>query len=376
MSKDHRIAKPCPAGRQRRAAPLARRTIMALAAGLFMLCSLIPATQARAGEELTLGPVKVEEGPFWKLRIPENWVVYPAPGHCNLFGLIAVDPDRPERMVVFYGAIGPLTLSYPQRNIDTREYKKNNLMYPQLYYPVIDPFTLETILSNWEQFKASPLGSDQYMPATPTMAGLRVVDHRHVDTKFTPQGTLTYAARAVFKGPMENQASQGLFTSTMVQQTAFTNKPNMHTGMAFLTVGIMAEVDEFNDLEGELEDIAGSIRMESSYVEACVSRQPGTYAPMLYTGKNLSSVGKMFHNFWIQQHFRQDIIVQQSADELRGTGRLYDPLNFDVYIFDKDMYAAYLEDPSGFTNTGLKPLSGVRHDLWVKKPKDGAALKK
>lgn len=372
MSKDYRIAKPCPRG-----AFSFRRLSGLLAAALLgvFLCTGPMAAPAHAGD-LTLGDVRVHEGKFWKLRIPENWTVQPAPGHCNMFGLIAWDPEKPVRKVMFYGAIGPLTMSYQQRNIDQREHKKNNLVYPQMYYPVIDPFNLKTVLELWEQFKASPIGQQGYLPATPEMANLKVVDHRDVQTPFTPQGMMTYVARAVFGGPGENQAAQGLFATTMLQQTAFTNKPNMHTGMAFNTVGITAGVDEFSELQEELSDIVASIRLESSYVEACVSQVQGTYSPMLYAGKNLSSMGKLFHNFWIQQQFKQDIMVQRTADEIRGTGRLYDPLSFDVYIFDKDEYEAYLQDPSGFTNPNLKPISDVRHDLWVKPFKDGSALKK
>lgn len=299
-------------------------------------------------------------GDFFSLDKPGGWQVfsnYQGKAHF----ILARDPQDPLKQIFYFSEIGPLYYSQNQKELDYQYYSLTGLLPWWFEHPVIEPFTPESFLLQFDILMESGSEMAVLIPPVNPLKNLEIIT-----TEYLPffEGATCALIRGLYHD--EGRVSQGLFMVNMVPLFPETGLAWGGTGAAYMFTGITAPVNEFASLERPLIDSIRSFQLNDEYVDMCHREQEMMTKAIIARGKILSETSDIIMEVWNDRNRRDDITAAKRRDTILGKERLYDPSTGQVYEFNSGFYSEYNLNRNNYHMNDLQPLPEDNYDLWTR----------
>ena len=293
------------------------------------------------------------DGRFFSIDKPIGWEVITA-GDCETFAFVIRDRQNTENQIFMFTEFGPLYLNQ-QYKMNDRNYMDSG-GYPVVWYdmPVIDPFTPENFLENF-QLAAQTSLVRQFMLQIPVIQNVDIISSSQQQSQLGD----TKIMRALF---MQNgKLGEGLFYVGMGGQNTVVG-----FGYALLFTGISGDKDNFRSMESALLQSAGSFKIYSNdYIDRCTQKIDATGRAALETSKILSETSDIIMQSWEDRNKADDIISEKKSDERMGRDTIYDKDTGLVYEVDPNFYSNYNLHRDEYKMSNLQRLPDNNVDLWT-----------
>lgn len=326
----------------------------------------LPGTKP-AAQKISIPKIKLEKynAGFFAIDKPRGWSIITA-GACSEFAFLIRDAQEPRRQIFNFGSVGPVYLSYQQKQIDQQYMQMGGYPTPYFEMPVINPLTPENFLKQFHLITNTQIAQN-FMPQVPRLENVQIISS-------TPQqsfisGGQTRLMRALFV--QNGRVAEGLFLLTVAQVLPFSGNPGGGIGVAYLFLGITAPQEEFRYIQKDLIRSLESFTLSQSYVENCIRQQNQAWSGVMKAGRTLSEASDIIMSGWENRNKTNDILSEKWSDTILGKERLYDPDTGTVYEFGNDFYDKYNSNRQQYNLKNLQPLPENNYNLWMQAPLQG-----
>jgi hypothetical protein len=326
----------------------------------------LPGTKPVA-QKISIPKIKLEKynAGFFAIDKPRGWSIITA-GACSEFAFLIRDAQEPRRQIFNFGSVGPIYLSYQQKQIDQQYMQMGGYPTPYFEMPVINPLTPENFLKQFHLITNTQI-AQKFMPQVPRLENVQIISS-------TPQqsfisGGQTRLMRALFV--QNGRVAEGLFLLTVAQLLPFSGNPGGGIGVAYLFLGITAPQEEFRHIQKDLIRSLESFTLSQSYVENCIRQQNQAWSGVMKAGQTLSEASDIIMSGWENRNKTNDILSEKWSDTILGKERLYDPDTGTVYEFGNDFYDKYNSNRQQYNLKNLQPLPENNYNLWMQAPLQG-----
>jgi hypothetical protein len=326
----------------------------------------LPGTKP-AAQKISIPKIKLEKynAGFFAIDKPKGWSIITA-GACSEFAFLIRDQQEPRRQIFNFGSVGPVYMSYQQKQIDQQYMQMGGYPTPYFEMPIIDPLTPENFLKQFHLITNTKIAQN-FMPQVPRLENVQIISS-------TPQQSFissgqTRLMRALFV--QNGRVAEGLFLLTVAQLLPFSGNPGGGTGVGYLFLGITAPQEEFRHIQKDLIRSLESFTLSQSYVENCIRQQNQAWSGVMKAGRTLSEASDIIMSGWENRNKTNDILSEKWSDTILGKERLYDPDTGTVYEFGNGFYDKYNSNRQQYNLKNLQPLPDNNYNLWMQAPLEG-----
>ena len=282
----------------------------------------------------TLGTVSTND---FSIQLPKGWRYEVNPSNLE-FGLIAYDPNRPERRIFYYYLFNPFMKSDDARDF-FRTYYGANSLYGGC--PVLSTGTVLEFYSKWNEYM-DWLSSQGLRAAVMKFNSLNIVETHPLESLLSSYSLDSSVVRAHVTLENSNIPCEGLFSGSVVSLgTYYQYGIDCFPLTVYNVMGIMAPADEFLELQEVLANCLKSFTFTESYVRSYQQRSEDATQAILDNARAMQAAYDSYNAAWHARQPINDAISQKNSDSTLGYDRLYDSETGEIYRAELGWYDNY-----------------------------------
>lgn len=282
----------------------------------------------------TLGTVSTND---FSIQLPKGWRYEVNPSNLE-FGLIAYDPNRPERRIFYYYLFNPFMKSDDARDF-FRTYYGANSLYGGC--PVLSTGTVSEFYSKWNEY-VDWLSSQGLRAAVMKFNSLNIVETHPLESLLSSYSLDSSVVRAHVTLENSNIPCEGLFSGSVVSLgTYYQDGIDCFPLTVYNVMGIMAPADEFLELQDVLANCLKSFTFSESYVRSYQQKSEDATRAILDNARAMQAAYDSYNAAWHARQPVNDAISQKNSDSTLGYDRLYDSETGEIYRAELGWYDNY-----------------------------------
>ena len=202
----------------------------------------------------------------FSIELPKGWTYETNPANLE-FGLIAYDPQQPERRLFYYYMFNPFMKSEAARNYFKSAYGSGNIYAG---CPVLDPPEVTEFFYKWNEY-IDWLESQGIKAATMKFNELNIVERHDLENLFSAYALDTAVVRAHTRLEGSELICEGLLSASVVSLNSYDMGGVDYAPLnVYNVMGIMAPADEFVQIQEILNQSLSSFTISQSYANEYV----------------------------------------------------------------------------------------------------------
>lgn len=297
-------------------------------------------------------------GEKFSINKPSGWSAFKQGGSkagSRDANVILYDPDRSGRQIFYLSRLGPFYTNSIQYGIDIKYMENWGYTIQWLNSPVITPLRADYFFSKFNQLVSVDASKLSYY--FPTLKQFKNIELQNISPLV--DSCKTGIVRGTF---LQNGVPcEGLFATSLVQEKKYTGYVGGSLGLAYMTVGVAAPVDEFARSAEEYIKVFASMTISSGY-----------FATNQHTVNKLASE---IETTWKNRDKSKDVTIQKWADGRLDKERVYNPATGKIYLCEKGFYSKYSKDTLKYRMKNLVPLPENIPELWLIPAESGSGVR-
>lgn len=300
----------------------------------------------------------VSTGDF-TIQLPKGWKFEVNPANLQ-FGMMAYDPQKPERRIFYYYVLNPF-----MRSDDSHDFWRT--YYPASMYascPVLGTATVEEFYGKWNEY-ADWLSYQGIRAAIVKFNRIDVVETHPLNNYLSGYAIDSAVVRAHLALENSNLPCEGLFSGAVVSLGSYyqfgidVSELNVYNVM-----GVMAPADEFLQLQGLLLKSLQSFSFTDNYVRSYLQSSQESTQAILENARTMQAACESSAAAWHNRQPANDAISQKNSDGTLGYDRLYDADTGEVIRADIGWYDMYNLNRSEYNKANIYKLEDNDYDRY------------
>ncbi len=296
----------------------------------------------------------------FSIQLPDGWKYEVNPSNLD-FGMIAYDPDHPERKIFYYYEFNPFMKSDAARDLFKNSYGANNIFAS---CPVLNTAKVSEFYTKWNEY-ADFLNKQGLNAAIMKFKKLDIVETHQLDNYLSSYSLDSSVVRAHLTLENSNIPCEGLFSGSVVSLgTYYQNGVDCSPLMVYNVMGIMAPADEFLQLQEILANSLKTFTFSESYVQSYVKKSNDATKAILDNARTMQAAYDSYNAAWHSRQPVNDAISQKNSDATLGYDRLYDEETGEIYRAEVGWYDHYDLHRNEYNKSQLHPIENNDYDRY------------
>ncbi len=297
----------------------------------------------------------------FSMKIPEGWVYELNPSNLA-FGLIAHDPEKPERRLYYYYYFNPFMKSVEARNLFLNAYGSTNIFAT---CPVLQTGQLQEFYSKWNEYMDF-LDYHGIQAATMRFKDMEFLETHPLQNYLSDYSIDSAILRALITLDGSNLPCDSLLSGSLVSTGSyFENGVDVFPMMVYNVMGIMAPADEFPQIQSSLIESLSSFSFTESYVKEYKKRNEDATKVILENARTMQAAYDSYNE---SVYNAQDVIdtkMQMVSDSTLGYDRLYDEDNDEVIRAELGWYDdKYEPSRNSYNRPNIRKIEDNEYELY------------
>lgn len=295
------------------------------------------------------------------IDLPRGWKYELNPSNLQ-FGLVAYDPDHPERRLFYYYMFNPFLKSEEAHDF-WRSY------YPDSIYaacPVLSTATVSEFYTKWNDY-IDWLSGQGVQAAVMKFKDIDIVETHPLEDFLADYSLDSTVVRSHLMLESSNLPCEGLLSGAVVNLGSYYEAGiDLSELMVYNVSGIIAPADEFTQLQEVLASCLGSFTFTESYARSYIQQSQEATKTILDNARAMQAACDSYNDAWHSRQPVNDAISQKESDSTLGYDRLYDEDTGEIYRAEIGWYDSYDLHRSEYSRPNIHKLEDNDYDRYSK----------